>query len=210
MADEFYGGCPFRFKVNDAIATEFLQGRKHIFVSIGTIKADSYFADTRATVHLWNKRRGSDLNRFFRLEYSFDNRQFPPLKMRFTLEQEMEHDRYSMTPAEPMPEGPPICRQDLDSHPGCGSLFLRRGTEPACKNRPLPLLRLACFCRRQQLGCAATRPLEVPPALRARPHTGALGRGLLPPGSPQRRTRRSSCRYRAPPESSGNAAGWRR
>ena len=104
MADEFYGGCPFRFKVNDAIATEFLQGRKHIFVSIGTIKADSYFADTRATVHLWNKRRGSDLNRFFRLEYSFDNRQFTPLKMRFTLEQEMEHDRYSMTPAEPMPE----------------------------------------------------------------------------------------------------------
>ena len=139
--------------------------------------------------------------------------------------------------AEPMPEGPPICRKDLYSHPGCGSLFLRRGTEPACKNRPLPLLRLACFCRRQQLGCAATRPLEVPPALRARPIQGlwavdcslqalrsaepeGVGIGfrarfssigiVSAKGTVQLKSRRSSCRYRAPPESSGNAAGWRR
>ena len=44
----------------------------------------------------------------------------------------------------------------------------------------LPLLRFGCFCRRQRLSCAALRPLDIPPALRARPHTGALNHRLLP------------------------------
>ena len=30
------------------------------------------------------------------------------------------------------------------------------------------------------LGCAARRPLDVPPALRARPHMGALGHSMFP------------------------------
>ena len=30
------------------------------------------------------------------------------------------------------------------------------------KSRPLPLLRLACICRRQRLGCAARPPIAVP------------------------------------------------
>ena len=58
--------------------------------------------------------------------------------------------------------------------------FCSAGRGPLAKNRPLPLLRLACFCRRQRLGCAATRPPAVPPALRARPHTGALNHSRLP------------------------------
>ena len=147
MADEFYGGCPFRFKVNDAIATEFLQGRKHIFVSIGTIKADSYFADARATVHLWKKRRGSDLNRFFRLEYSFDNRQFTPLKMRFTLEQEMEHDRYSMTPAEPMPENCRYLRLSIGvTEPERAWMAAIADWRVIEKNKPL---QISCISRKQ-------------------------------------------------------------
>ena len=40
--------------------------------------------------------------------------------------------------------------------PGCRDPNLRRGSPPACKFGRLPLLRLACFCRRQRLGCAAT------------------------------------------------------
>ena len=39
--------------------------------------------------------------------------------------------------------------------PGCGALDLRRASPRPCKSRPLPPLRLGCFCRRQRLGCAA-------------------------------------------------------
>lgn len=33
--------------------------------------------------------------------------------------------------------------------------FCCAGRRPLAKDRPLPPLRLACFCRRQRLGCAA-------------------------------------------------------
>ena len=43
----------------------------------------------------------------------------------------------------------------VTSPPGCGALDLRRASPRPCKSRPLPPLRLGCFCRRQRLGCAA-------------------------------------------------------
>ena len=44
---------------------------------------------------------------------------------------------------------------------GCGALFLLRGTQPACKNRPLPLLRFGCFVRRTRLSCAVPHAWEA-------------------------------------------------
>ena len=86
--------------------------------------------------------------------------------------------------------------QKADRVPLALSQFSQRATERPCENwsaapaaapciihwmrsPPLPLLRLACICRRQRLGCAARPPADVPPALRARPHTGARCPQLL-------------------------------
>ena len=50
--------------------------------------------------------------------------------------------------------------------------FCCAGRRPLAKSRPLPLLRLACFCRRQRLGCAApSGPAQRP--------TGRKGRTAL-------------------------------
>ena len=59
---------------------------------------------------------------------------------------------------------------------------MQRGSPPACIFGRLPLLRLACFCRRQRLGCAAkhaslhrpqTRFGVLAPGLRPRPCRGS-------------------------------------
>ena len=63
--------------------------------------------------------------------------------------------------------------ENWSAAPGCRCPNMQRGSPPACENRSaapntapcfvrrtrslcLPLLRLACFCRRQRLGCAAS------------------------------------------------------
>ena len=48
----------------------------------------------------------------------------------------------------------PACK-NRSAAPGCRCPNMRRGTRPACIFGRLPLLRLACFCRRQRLGSAA-------------------------------------------------------
>ena len=53
--------------------------------------------------------------------------------------------------------------------PGCRCPNMRRGSRPACIFGRLPLLRLACFCRRQRLGCAApSGPAQRPSGPAAR------------------------------------------
>ena len=43
------------------------------------------------------------------------------------------------------------------------------------KDRPLPLLRFGCFCRRQRLSCAARHPFNVSPlSLRDIPPSGGI------------------------------------
>ena len=45
--------------------------------------------------------------------------------------------------------------ENWSAAPGCRCPNMQRGTQPACIFGRLPLLRLACFCRRQRLGSAA-------------------------------------------------------
>ena len=45
--------------------------------------------------------------------------------------------------------------ENWSAAPGCRCPNMRRGSQPACIFGRLPLLRLACFCRRQRLGSAA-------------------------------------------------------
>ena len=62
--------------------------------------------------------------------------------------------------------------------PGCRCPNMRRGSRPACIFGRLPLLRLACFCRRQRLGCAAP---SGPSAASVGPSgpDSAIGKSLL-------------------------------
>ena len=73
--------------------------------------------------------------------------------------------------------------------PGCRCPNMRRGSRPACIFGRLPLLRLACFCRRQRLGCAApSGPAQRPSgrkgrtALKAKAQSLYFNYDLYPPG----------------------------
>ena len=53
--------------------------------------------------------------------------------------------------------------------------FCCAGRCPLAKNRPLPLLRFGCFCRRQRLSCAAHRPFRCSPGPAGPPPYGGSG-----------------------------------
>ena len=91
-------------------------------------------------------------------------------------------------------DGAPL--QKADRVPLALSQFSQRATERPCENwsaapaatpciihwmrsPPLPLLRLACICRRQRLGSAASRPLAVSPCRCATSPSGGLNFQLL-------------------------------
>ena len=63
--------------------------------------------------------------------------------------------------------------------PGCRCPNMQRGSRPACIFGRLPLLRLACFCRRQRLGCAApSGPAQRPTGQAARTALKAKAQSL--------------------------------
>ena len=56
-----------------------------------------------ALTYFWLKLRGQDLNDYYLLEGSPDNRDFSPLPLRFELIRRGEFDHYVMRNAEPIP-----------------------------------------------------------------------------------------------------------
>ena len=63
--------------------------------------------------------------------------------------------------------------------PGCGALFLLRGTGPACKKQTAAPAPPRLFLPQAAARLRSPPPLAVPPRLRRRTHTGALNHRLL-------------------------------
>lgn len=100
---EYFGGCPARLKIDESRVV-FEQNNDGRY-PVGTIYAgdNSGFSGVKADLYFWLKLRGQDLNDYYLLEGSPDNRDFSPLPLRFELIRRGEFDHYVMRNAEPIP-----------------------------------------------------------------------------------------------------------
>ena len=100
---EYFGGCAMRLKIGEReLAADDRNQRNY---DVGTCYAgdNSRFGDVSADVYLWKKLRGKDLNDYYELTGSRDNRNFFPVPVAFELVREQEFDHYVMRNAAPIP-----------------------------------------------------------------------------------------------------------
>ena len=102
-AQEFFGGCEFRLKVDEHLLPQ--NADPAAGYPVGTARAgdNSRFRSVKADCYFWNKHRGRDLNLYYALEGSPDNLNFSALPLKFELVRKAEFDHYIMRNAQPIP-----------------------------------------------------------------------------------------------------------
>lgn len=102
-ATEYFDGCQLRLKIGEReLAFDKAVGGRY---PIGTVRAgdNSRFGGVKADVYFWMKHRGKDLNDYYELEGSPDNKTFTRLPVKFELVRQTEFDHYLMSNAKPIP-----------------------------------------------------------------------------------------------------------
>lgn len=102
-ATEYFDGCMARFKIDESRLAD--EGKNSDSFSIGTVYAgdNSRFGGVKADVYFWMMHRGKDLNGYYELEGSPDNKTFTRFPVKFELVRQTEFDHYTMSNAEPIP-----------------------------------------------------------------------------------------------------------
>lgn len=99
-ANEYFDGCPARLRIAQRYNS---QGQGSF--PVGTVYAgdNSTFGNIKADLYVWRGHRGKDLNEYYELEGSPDNKTFTRLPVRFELVRQIEFDHYTMSNAKPIP-----------------------------------------------------------------------------------------------------------